>query len=157
MNELTEYRKQLVDRLEEAAKEFQTAALAVKNSFAPIEEGGWNVHQLAVHARDVDRLVYGLRARRTLAEDNPEFPNFDGTTHMAEKYDRKEPLSDVLDGFSKSVGEQVELLRGMPVEAWSRLSRHATQGNGLTLQMWVERGVEHLEEHLATIKRGGEQ
>ena len=74
---------------------------------------------------------------------------------MAEKYDRKEPLSDVLDGFSKSVGEQVELLRGMPVEGRSHLSRHATQGSGLTLQLWVERGVEHLDEHLATIKKSG--
>jgi DinB superfamily len=157
VNELTEYRKQLIDRLEAAAKEFRTAALTVKDPFASIEEGGWNVHQLAVHTRDVDRLVYGLRTRRTLEEDNPEFPNFDGTTHMAEKYDRREPLGDVLDGLLKNVGEQVELLHSMPVEGWSRLSRHATQGSGLTLQMWVERGVEHLEEHLATIKKVGEE
>jgi hypothetical protein len=153
MIELTEYRKKLVDRLEAAVKEFQKGVLAVKDPYTPIEEGGWNVHQVAVHARDVDQLVYGLRVRRTLAEDNPEFPNFDSEAYMAENYDPKESLRDLLDGLSRNVEEQVELLRAMPIEGWSRFSRHTTQGGGLTLQIWVERGLEHLEEHLATVKR----
>jgi hypothetical protein len=153
MKELIEYRKKLVDRLEAAAKEFKAAVLTVKDPYAPIEEGGWNVHQAAVHARDVDRLVYGLRVRRTLAEDNPEFPNFDGEAYMAENYEPKESLRDLLDGLTRNVEEQVKLLRGMSIEGWSRLSRHTTQGNGLTLQIWVERGLEHLEEHLATVKK----
>ena len=152
MIELTEYRKKLMDRLDAAVKEFQEAALAIKDPYTPLEEGGWNAHQVAVHARDVDRLVYGLRVRRTLAEDNPEFPNFDSETYMAENYDPRESLHDLLDGFSKNVRAQVEILRGMPVEGWSRSSRHATQGSELTLQIWVERGLEHLEEHLATLK-----
>ena len=153
MKELTEYRKKLVDRLEAAVQEFQKAALAVKEPFAAIEKDGWNVHQVTVHARDVDRLVYGLRARQTLAEDNPEFQNFDGEAYMAKNYDPKESLREVLDGLVKNVDALVKNLRSMPVEGWSRVSRHATQGGGLTLQIWVERGLEHLEEHLATIKK----
>jgi hypothetical protein len=153
MKELTEYRKKLVDRLDAAVQEFQKAALAVKEPFAAIEKGGWNVHQVAVHARDIDRLVYGLRARRTLVEDNPEFPNFDGEAYMAENYDPKESLREVLDGLLKNVEALVKNLRTMPVEGWSRVSRHTTQGGGLTLQIWVERELEHLEEHLATIKK----
>ncbi len=152
MKELTEYRKKMMDRLEAAVQEFQKTVLAVKDPYAPIEEGGWNVHQVAVHARDVDRLVYGLRVRQTLAEDNPEFPNFDGEGYMAANYDRKESLRELLDEFSRSVQEQVKLLRGMPVEGWSRVSRHQTQGGGLTLQIWVERGLEHIEEHLETVR-----
>ena len=153
MRELTDYRKKLVDRLSAAVKEFQAACLAVKDPYAPIEEGGWNVHQVAVHARDVDKLVFGLRMRRTLAEDNPEFPNFDSETYMTGHYDPHESLRDLLEGFTKNVETQVELLRSAPAEAWSRLSSHTTQGSGLTLQTWVERGLEHLEEHLATVKR----
>lgn len=153
MIELTEYRRKLVDRLEEIVNEFQKGVLAVKDPYAPIEEGGWNVHQVTVHARDVDRLVYGLRIRRTLAEDNPEFPNFDSEAYMAENYDPKEPLGNLLDGLSRNVEVQVELLRSMPIDGWSRLSRHETQGSGLTLQIWVERGLEHLEEHLATVNK----
>ena len=153
MKELDEYRKKLVDRLSAAAKEYQAACLAVKDPYAPIEEGGWNVHQAAAHTRDVDKLVFGMRVRRTLAEDNPEFPNFDSEAYMAEHYDPHEPLRELLDGLTKNIESLVEILRSAPAEAWSRLSRHTTQGSGLTLQLWVERGLEHLEEHLATVKR----
>jgi hypothetical protein len=153
MKEVDEYRKKLTDRLGEAVKEFQSACLAVKDPYAPIEEGGWSVHRVAVHARDVDRLAYGIRVRRTLAEDNPEFPNFDSETYMAEHYDPRESLPDLLEGFKKDVDSLVKVLRNTPVEAWSRVSRHATLGSGLTLQIWVENGLEHLEEHLATVKR----
>ncbi|MGA7193542.1 MAG: DinB family protein [Anaerolineales bacterium] len=154
MAELIEYRKQLMDRLNEAAKEFRTACLAVKDSSAPIE-AGWNVHQVAVHTRDTDKLVYGVRARRTIQEDNPEFPNFDGDAYMAEHYDAKEPLQDILSGLVSSIDELTKMLRGLSAESWTRESRHATQGAGFTLQHWVERSLAHIEEHLATVKKVG--
>lgn len=152
MEELIEYRKRLLDRLGAAAKEFRAACLAVKDIYAPIETGGWSVHQIAVHTRDVDKLAYGLRARRTLQEEDPEFPNFDGEAYMREHYDPKEPLRSILDGLVASVESLAEMLRGLPAEGWSRLSRHETQGAGLTLQTWVERGLKHIEEHLATVR-----
>ena len=155
MIELTGYRKKLLDRLGEAEKEFQAACLAVKDPHAPIEEGGWNVHQVAVHVRDVDKLVYGMRVRRTLAENNPEFPNFDGEAYMAEHYDPQEPLREVLEGFTKNVESLAESLRAMHDEAWARLSRHVTQGSDITLQVWVERGLGHIKEHLGTVSRKG--
>ena len=152
MEELIEYRKQLMDRLGEAAKEFRAACLAVKNPFAPIESG-WNVHQLAVHTRDVDKMIYGVRARRTIKEDNPEFPNFDGDAYMAEHYDAKEPLQAILNELVSSVEELVKMLRGLSGEAWDVEPRHVTQGGGFTLQVWVERSLKHIEEHLATVKK----
>ena len=156
MKELTEYRQKLMDRLAAAATEFRAACLAVKKPFAPLEAGGWSLHQVAVHTRDIDKLVYGMRARRTLAEDNPKFPNFDGEAYMARHYDAQEPLGELLDELVDNVQSLVKQLSSMPVEGWSRLSSHETQGDGLTLQTWVERGVEHLEEHLATVKKAGQ-
>ncbi|HEX2697568.1 MAG TPA: DinB family protein [Anaerolineales bacterium] len=153
MIELLEYRKNLMDRLEAAAQEFQKACLAVKDPFAPLEEGGWNVHQIAAHTRDVDKLVYSMRAHRTLEEENPLFPNFDGEKYMAEHYSSKEPLHDLLDGFVSNVESLVKVLRDLSGDKWSRESRHETQGAGLTLQHWVERSLAHMEEHLATVKR----
>jgi hypothetical protein len=153
MEELNDYRRRLVDRLEAAAKEFRAACLEVKDIHAPIEPGGWNVHQVVVHTRDVEVLVYGLRARRTLQEDNPEFPNFDGEAYLREHYDPKESLRTILDGLVASVESLVDILRDIPVEGWSRPSRHATQGGGLTLQIWVERGLAHIEEHLTTVRQ----
>ncbi len=153
MKELNEYREKLINRFLEAAKEFCEACLAVKNPYAPIDAGGWNVHQLAVHTRDTDKLVYGSRALRTLSEENPEFSNFDGDAYMAEHYDAKESLRELLDGFVSNVATLSEILRGLPADAWTRTSRHETQGDGLTLQTWVERGLGHIEEHLETVKK----
>ena len=153
MKELTEYRMNLMERLEEAAKEFRSACLARSDPYTPLEEGGWNVHQIAVHTRDTDKLVYGLRARRTAMEENPEFPSFDGEAYMAQHYDANESLSELLDGFVQNVEALVELLRSLPEDGWSRLSRHTTLGSGITLQTWVEKGLAHIQEHLETVKK----
>jgi len=152
MKELSEYRLKLMEKLSEAANEFRAACLTVKDPHATLEDG-WSVHQIAVHTRDVDRLVYGLRVRRTALEDNPEFANFDGNVYLAENYDPGEPLTELLDGFVESTGALVKFLRALPAEAWSRLSRHTTLGNGLTLQTWVEKNLAHIEEHLETVKK----
>lgn len=153
MKELNEYRISMLQRLEEAAKAFRTEALAVKDPFAPLDKEGWNVHQIAVHTRDVDKFVYGLRVRRTAVEDNPEFLNFDGEAYMATHYDSKESLSELLNGFVENVEALIELLRALPIEGWSRVSSHSTLGGGLTLQSWVEKDLAHIEEHLETVKK----
>jgi len=157
MKELEEYRMSLIQRLEEAAKSFRDEALAVKDPFAPFENSNWNVHQIAAHTRDVDKLVYGLRVRRTAMEENPEFPNFDGEAYMASHYDSKESLSELLNGFVENVEALIELLRALPVEGWSRLSSHSTLGSGLTLQSWVEKDLAHIKEHLETVKKQNEK
>ena len=153
MKELQEYRMSLMQRLEEAARTFRSEALAVKDPYAPLDKEGWSVHQVAVHTRDVDKLVYGLRARRTAVEDNPEFPNFDGEAYMTAHYDANESLSELLNGFVENVEALIELLRALSPEGWSRVSRHSKLGNGLTLQSWVEKDLAHIEEHLETVKK----
>ena len=153
MKELEEYRTNLIERLEDTARAFQDECLAVQDIYAPLEPGGWNVHQIAVHTRDEDKLVYGLRVRLTALEENPEFPNFSGETHMAEHYNAQEPLREVLTGFVQSVQALAEYLRGLPPEAWSRASRHTTLGSGLTLQSWVEKNLAHITEHLQEVRK----
>ena len=153
MKELEEYRKGLIEKLEDMAKAFRAECLAVKDPYESLAKDGWNVHQIAVHTRDVNELVYGLRARRTALEDNPEFQNFDGQAYMAEHYDAKESLSVLLDSFVASVQALVELLRALPVEGWSRMSSHSKLGSGLTLQSWVEKDLAHIKEHLETVKK----
>ena len=68
MKELLQYRVELIERLIQAAHNFRKECLATNDTFASLN-GGWNVHQIAVHTRDVDKLVYGSRARRTAQED----------------------------------------------------------------------------------------
>jgi hypothetical protein len=70
MKELAEYRMNLMKRLEDSAKAFRDKCFQVKDPYAPLDANGWTVHQIAVHTRDVNELVYGLRARRTAVEEN---------------------------------------------------------------------------------------
>jgi hypothetical protein len=156
MRELTEYRTNLIIRLVAAAHEFRAECLAVQDAFMPLEAGGWTIHQIAAHTRDVDRLVYGLRARRTAMERNPEFQNFDGEGYMAEHYSKSEPLNEILDGLVEQVESLEKELRALPSEAWARESSHVMIGRGLTLQTWVEKDLAHIEEHLETIKKQAE-
>jgi hypothetical protein len=152
MKELLEYRKNLLKRLSAAAQEFRAACEAAQDIRKPIEDG-WNVHQLAAHTRDVDKLVYGMRVRRTATEQNPLFGNFDAEAHHAEHYDPNEPLDKILYEFTSSVNDLAGWLKTLPDDAWSRESRHETQGGGLTLQTWVERALAHIEEHLHSVKK----
>lgn len=152
MKELQKYRSRLIERLLAAAEEFRTACLAVNDPFAPLEAGGWNAHQVAAHTRDVHRLVYAARVRRTVAENVPTFENFDGAAHAAEHYDPNESLNQMLDDFITDVRTLAEFLNELPAEAWKRESNHATLGGGLTPQAWVERGIAHIEEHMAQVK-----
>ena len=153
MKEVLEYRTNLINRLEDMAKAFRVECLKLSDPYLPLQDDGWNVHQVAAHTRDVNNMVYGLRARRTATEENPEFSNFDGEAHMAENYDANESLSELLDSFIENVEVLVQELRALPPEAWSRTSRHTTLGSGLTLQSWVEKDLAHIEEHLGTVKK----
>ena len=129
------------------------ACLAVKDPFLPVYEGGWSVHQIAAHVRDVDQLAYGLRAKRTAVEDNPTFSNFDGEAYAREHYSPEESLKEMLAGFVQSMESLAHMLRQLPTEAWSRVSCHEKLGENLTLQLWVERALAHVEEHLETVRK----
>lgn len=151
MEQLLEYRQHLLERYEEAAREFREAVETVDSPKVPREADGWNVHQIAAHTRDVERMIYGLRVRRSLEEENPLFENFDGDAWMAEHYNTDEPLASILDELADSVRTNVARLKRLPPEAWTRPSRHETYGGGFTVQTWVERGLAHIEEHLKTV------
>ena len=151
MNELIEYRVKIVDRLWQAACEFVETCKA-RDGSTPVADSAWTVHQFAAHVRDVNQLVYGGRVYRTLREEKPMFASFDPDGWMETHYNKDEVFQSILDEFLKSIAHLCETLRGLPNEAWSRESRHETLGEGLTLQLWVERGLAHIEEHIKALK-----
>jgi hypothetical protein len=151
MKELLEYRVFLVSRLEKAAQEFCEACEVLDPAMKIYEE--WTLHQTAAHIRDVYLLVCDMRARKTIEEENPLFENFEPEAWMAAHYNPNEPMKDILEQFKSKVNDLCGILSALAVEAWSRESRHETIGEGLPLQLWVERGLAHIEEHLAEIKK----
>lgn len=152
MDPLQEYRQQLVARFEQATHEFHDVVEAVTSPKLPLAVGGWSAHQIAVHTRDTQTLVYGPRIRRTIEEDNPLFENFDGEKWMAEHYDADESLASILDGLADSVRESVRHLKRLAPAGWARESRHETLGEGFAVQTWAERSLAHIEEHLKSAR-----
>jgi hypothetical protein len=152
--ELRSYRSKLILRIQSAAQELSDACRAIQNPFAPVDEGGWNAHQLAAHTRDVQIHVYGMRARRSVEQDKPVFPNFDNETWNADHYHADEPMAKIMDEFLRDIHQITPWLEGLPPSAWGRLSRHEVNGE-FTMQTWVERMLAHIEEHLETIRKAG--
>ena len=72
---------------------------------------------------------------------------------MAEKYSASEPLEAILSELVGNIERLAEMLRSLPPEAWSRESRHAMLGRGLTLQAWVEKDLAHIVDHLGSIRK----
>jgi hypothetical protein len=152
MKELLEYRVKMIARLSEAAQEFHTVCKAIGDPSTKVGEA-WTLHQIASLTRDVENLVYGARIHQTLNENNPEFQNFEADEWIKTHYKPEELLTDILDEFLKNVDELCKTLRGLRQEDWSRESRHETMGGELTLQLWVERSLAHIEEHLQLVKK----
>lgn len=152
MKELYEYREKMIARLAQAAREFCTACEAFENPLTQVE-GEWNLHQIASHVRDVEKLVYGDRIRKTLEMENPAFQSFDADSWMETNYNQNESLQTILSEFSSNVDALCQTLKNLPQSAWSRESSHETMGGELALQLWVERGLAHIEEHLQTLKK----
>lgn len=151
MKELLEYRVFLVNRLRQAAAEFYEACEKL-DPVTKLSAGEWTVHQIAAHMRDLNHLVYDARARKTIQDENPLFENFDPETWMLSHYDPNEPMKKILEEFKTNVDDLCETLSALSLEAWTRESRHETIGDKLTLQLWVERGLAHIEDHLVEIK-----
>ena len=151
MEQLLEYRQHLLDRYEQVTRQFCEAVETAAHQKVQKDAEEWDVHQIAAHTRDTEKLVYGSRVRRTLEENDPLFENFDGEAYMADHYHADEPLASILTELADSVRTNIALLRDLPSEAWTRPSRHETYGGGFTIQTWVERGLAHIEEHWKTV------
>ena len=152
MEDLLEYRQLFLDKLAAAPDELRAALAGVRDARAPLEEGGWNSHQVIVHMRDVNAQVYPPRLYRILDEENPTFDNFDGEAWMAAHYDPNEQLEAILAEFSRQCAEVVDRLRSLPSKAWNRPGTHPSYGTH-PLQWWAERMLAHNEEHLTQMRR----
>lgn len=154
-NPVVEYRTRLLEQLLKSADDFCSACRAAKDPGKPLGEGQSSIQQLAQHVRDVNAQSHAPRVRRTLIEDYPSFPKFDADAWAIQHGDAHEPLEKILTEFEGSIHALVEQLKAQPDGIWSRLGRHEIQGDR-TLQIWVERSLDHIREHLEIVRQGVE-
>ena len=150
MEELLEYRQRMINKIAKAPESIEAAFLRIKDHAHPLEAGGWNIHQVVVHMRDVNQHVYLPRLHRIIDEENPMFENFDGDAWMAEHYQPQETIRKLSSDFKEQCKQTADWLNSLPKEAWNRPGQHPSFGKH-SLQWWVERTLAHIDEHLAQL------
>lgn len=84
----------------------------------------WSPTEYAAHVVDVHR-VFGERVALMLAEDDPEFANWDqDETAVAERYDLKEPAR-VASDMAEAAASVAAAYDAVPAGAWQRTGRRS--------------------------------
>jgi hypothetical protein len=107
--------------------------------------GKWSVRQIVAHLADAE-LVGAHRFRQVIAEDNPTLIGYDQDKWTANlDYPRRKPKTS-LETFRRIRGENYELLKGLPEEAFERAGNHTERGRE-TLRQLLEGYAGHAESH----------
>src|SRR5665648_136212 len=114
MEELLEYRQRIINKIATAPESIESAILRITDHTLPLEAGGWNIHQVIAHMRDVNQHVYLPRLHRIIDEENPMFENFDGDAWMAEHYQPLEPIGILSSEFNEQCNLTADWLNSLP-------------------------------------------
>ena len=147
---------ELADILERFRRGGELLAMATTGAAGPELDfqpapGKWSVRQVVCHLSDSEAVAV-MRIRQMVAEDNPTLQGFDGNL-WAERLDyQRRKISQALETFRKLRGENHELLKALPEEAFSRTGNHTESGR-VTLLDLVKGNASHVEEHVQQIQR----
>lgn len=126
-----------------------TGAAGPEVDFAP-EPKQWSIRKIMAHLADSE-IVAAMRFRQIVAEGAPQIPAFDQEAWANNlDYARRKP-SAALDTFRRTRGENYELLKNLPEEAYERTGVHAERGV-ITLRQLLEINAEHAESHAVQLR-----
>ena len=110
--------------------------------FSPLEDV-W-------HLRDIEKEGYLVRIGRILSENVPVLEDLDGDRMAIERRYNELELSPAIAGFAAARAESLELLKGLPTEAWMRQAHFAN--HVIDLRALIGTMVDHDHGHLSSIR-----
>jgi len=120
----------------------------------------WTMKEIARHLGDVE-MVYGVRFRAMLAEEDPLLLTLDQERWAAGLGYVKDNLADALDLFAALRRWNVLIVKRAGPKNWERGGRHARYGR-VTVRQLLDHVVHHDTSHLkqilsvkSTLPRGG--
>ena len=126
-----------------------TGVFGEEEDFVPAP-GKWSIRQIVAHVADAE-LVCAHRMRKIVAEDNPTLMAFDQDAWTRNlDYARRKPKQS-LETFRRLRGENYELLKGLPEEAYVRTGNHSERGP-ISLRFQAELLAAHAESHARQIE-----
>jgi hypothetical protein len=114
-------------------------------------EGVWSPTEYACHVRDVHR-VFARRVRLMLAEDDPEFENWDqDRTALEERYAEQRP-AEVAKELVEAASEVADVYDGVPPADWGRTGRRS-DGSVFTIGSLATYHLHDVVHHLWDVRR----
>ncbi len=114
--------------------------------------GEFSVHEVVCHCADSETNAHA-RIRYLMAEKEPLILGYD-PDNWASRFDyHSHPLEAALATVEAVRANTVPLLQRLPDDAWDKQGRHTESDQPYTGHNWLWIYSEHLEEHIAQIKR----
>jgi len=121
--------------------------LSPKQASSRPAPGKWSAREIVCHLADCE-LVYGVRYRKILSEQDPALVAFDQDAWAA-LYE-KQRLKDALAAFLTLRSGNLSLLKSVPKSEWDKSGLHPSYGK-LTLRQLVLHLADHDKNHLANV------
>ena len=152
MNELTAYRQELLSALEGAVAELSKTVATIPSSDwqFPYKLGAHTPHNTLAHLLALEAQVFSTLLRRIVDEEHPLLPLFDEIAWTGNHYEPGRLPQAILEEFTHLRRQEVNWLRSLPPESWSRTARHPWWGVH-TLQWWVELQLDYSQQHFAEL------
>jgi hypothetical protein len=110
----------------------------------------WSVIEILVHVRNVVMLVYGMRIRQLLFQDEPTFANYDEERHLLTASRQQMPVAEILDMIETDHQQTVRLLSTLAEQEWQRQGHHPEFGT-MSIEFLAQRFARHATEHTQQI------
>ncbi len=126
-----------------------TGAAGSELDFKPSPEK-WSVRAIVCHLAD-DELVSGMRFRQVIAESSPILQSFDQDAWAAHLDYSRRKISQALETLRRVRGDNYELVKDLPEEAFARTGNHTQRGE-ITLLDLLRYDAQHMESHVRQIQ-----
>jgi hypothetical protein len=113
-------------------------------------DGRWGIRTIVCHLADTE-IVFAMRIRQMIAEENPIIPAIDQDL-WADRLDySKRKLSQAIETFRRTRAENYELLKDLPQEVFARTGQHSKRGI-VTIMDMLKIFAQHPEKHVHQIQ-----
>jgi hypothetical protein len=146
-------REKLIQRYEAGPAKLRDAFASVPREawkWRPAE-GKWSVHEILCHCADSE-MNAAARIRYLVAEEKPVILGYDQDRWARVLDYHSLRIELALAAVDVMRAHTVNLLRGLPEEAWAKEATHTESGR-YTAEDWLKTYAEHLEIHARQIGR----
>ena len=113
------------------------------------DDDDWSIIEVIAHLADAEDNSID-RTRRMLAEDNPQFSEYDEKAWARDRGYRSKTLAEVLTRFRDQREAHIQTLEALDDSGWIQAGDHSTMGR-LTVNSITAHMITHDMMHLAQI------